>query len=171
MQEQQDGEVKASPAKEFIASLHRARLETIEYRNHRVPDISGALEPKLVRAEFERIAGEAGSGDRLLVYVTAHGSEGKGDDRFNTTINCWDNESVSMREFSRWLDQISSDVPVILVMAQCYCGGFADTIYEKGDAEKGFAKNLRCGFFAQRHDLPAAGCRTGRRVSRPRRSR
>ena len=159
VQEQQDGEVKASPAKEFIASLHRARLDTIEYRNHRVPDISGALEPKLVRAEFERIAGEAGSGDRLLVYVTAHGSEGKGDDRFNTTINCWDNESVSMREFSRWLDQISSDVPVILVMAQCYCGGFSHTIFTDGDPEKGLSKQLRVGFFAQQHDLAAAGCR------------
>lgn len=157
--QEQIGDEKNLPANEFIASLHRANLETIRHRNHRVPDVSGALRPELIRASFRKIAKNAGQGDRILVYATAHGSEARGNDRFNTTINCWDDKTISMREFSSWLDQVSPDVPVIMVMAQCYCGGFSHTIFVQGDSEKGLSKQLRIGFFAQQHDLAAAGCR------------
>jgi hypothetical protein len=64
-----------------------------------------------------------------------------------------------MRDFSSWLDDLPSGVSVISIMTQCYCGGFSDTIFRAGDPEQGFPDNLRTGFFAQRHDLPAAGCR------------
>jgi hypothetical protein len=46
-----------------------------------------------------------------------------------------------------------------MVMAQCYCGGYARTIFAGADATGDLADGLRCGFFAQQHDLPAAGCR------------
>lgn len=64
-----------------------------------------------------------------------------------------------MSDFSSWLDQLPEHITVVSVMAQCYCGGFANTVFEAGDDEVGFARNVRCGFFAQQHDLPAAGCR------------
>jgi hypothetical protein len=44
-------------------------------------------------------------------------------------------------------------------MAQCYCGGFAHTIFQDEEAPPQLAKQLRIGFFAQQHDLAAAGCR------------
>lgn len=46
-----------------------------------------------------------------------------------------------------------------MVMAQCYCGGFGHTIFQELNKKKGLAKQIRVGFFAQQHDLPAAGCR------------
>ncbi len=64
-----------------------------------------------------------------------------------------------MKTFSQWLDTVPPEIPVVLVMAQCYCGGFANTIFEGGAIENGLAKGKRVGFFAQRFDLPAAGCR------------
>ncbi len=48
---------------------------------------------------------------------------------------------------------------VVLVMAQCYCGGFADTIFEVPKSRDAISSKPRIGFFAQQHNLPAAGCR------------
>ena len=148
------------PATDLLAALHRRRgEEQIEYRNHSVSNIAGALNPALVHARLEAIAKKARSGDRLIVYVTAHGSEGGKSDQFNTTIDCWDEKKITAREFTRWLNELPSSVPVVMVMAQCYCGGFGHTIFNNLDETKGLAPQLRAGFFAQQHNLPAAGCR------------
>ncbi len=64
-----------------------------------------------------------------------------------------------MKKFSEWLDRLPDSIPVVLIMAQCYCGGFANSMFEGGDANNGLSKSVRAGFFAQRFDLPAAGCR------------
>lgn len=151
------------PATEAIAALHRRRgAEQVEYRNHRVPDVAGPLDPALIRASIESIAKKAQDGDRLIVYVTAHGSpggKGGGGDSHNTTIDCWKERRITAREFTRWLNDLPGGMPVVMVMAQCYCGGFAHTIFEDLDPEKGLSTHPRIGFFAQQHNLPAAGCR------------
>src|SRR5581483_8697783 len=66
---------------------------------------------------------------------------------------------ISAREFTERLDKLPADVPVVMVMAQCYCGGFAHAIFKGLDEAKGLVPQLRAGFFAQQHNLPAAGCR------------
>ncbi|HEY2250660.1 MAG TPA: hypothetical protein VGH74_06350, partial [Planctomycetaceae bacterium] len=149
-----------SPATDLLASLHRRRGQVnVAYRNHRVAEIAGALDPKLIRENLEALAKAAQNGDRLIVYVTAHGSEGAKEDPFNTTIDCWNERKITAREFTEWLSRLPSEVPVVMVMAQCYCGGFGHTIFNGLDQAKGLAPQMRAGFFAQRHDLPAAGCR------------
>lgn len=153
-------EKSLAPATDFLAVLHRRRSEEqITYRNHRVPKIAGPLDPKLIRTNLEALAKSARGGDRLIVYVTAHGSEGPRDDRFNTTLDCWNNRKITAREFTGWLDMLPAEMPVVMVMAQCYCGGFGRTIFEGLDEKKGLSPQLRVGFFAQQHNLPAAGCR------------
>jgi hypothetical protein len=57
------------------------------------------------------------------------------------------------------MDNLPPKVSVIMVMAQCYCGGFSRTIFDGLDAKQGLSAHERVGFFAQQHDLPAAGCR------------
>jgi hypothetical protein len=149
-----------SPATDLLASLHRRRGQVhVTYRNHRVTEIAGPLEPALIRAGLDALAKTARRGDRLIVYVTAHGSAGPKDDQFNTTIDCWNERKITAGEFTEWLNKLPSEVPVVVVMAQCYCGGFAHLIFQGLDEAKGLAPQLRAGFFAQQHDLPAAGCR------------
>lgn len=149
-----------TPATDVLASLHRRRGQIhVTYRNHRVAEIAGALDPTLIRATLERIATTARRGDRLIVYVTAHGSEGPKGDPCNTTIDCWNERKIMAREFAEWLGKLPAEVPVVMVMAQCYCGGFAHTIFNGLDEAKGLAPQVRAGFFAQQHHLPAAGCR------------
>ncbi|MBS0263881.1 MAG: hypothetical protein JSS02_18225 [Planctomycetes bacterium] len=148
------------PATEVIASLHRRRgQEHVTYRNHRVDEIAGALDPALIRGQFESLAKTVQTGDRLIVYVTAHGSAGPQDDPFNTTIDCWNERKITAREFTELLNLFPREVPVVMVMAQCYCGGFGHTIFQGLDETRGLAPQLRAGFFAQQHNLPAAGCR------------
>ncbi len=150
----------AGPATALIAALHRRRGEApTTYRNHRVTEIAGALDPGLIRKSLETVSRQAQAGDRLIIYVTAHGSAGPKNDPFNTTIDCWNGRKISAHEFTDWLNNLPSELPVIMVMAQCYCGGFGRSIFDGLDKEKGLAPQLRAGFFAQQHDLPAAGCR------------
>lgn len=152
---------KIAPATKALSDIFRLNTaEAIIYRNHQVPNISGALRSSDIRDGLTAIQSQLVAGDRLFVYVTAHGGSAKGDNNArNTSISCWGNKPLKMTEFASWLDELPENVTVVSVMAQCYCGGFANTIFESGDADSGFAKNVRCGFFAQQHDLPAAGCR------------
>ena len=50
------------------------------------------------------------------------------------------------------------DQPCILVMVQCYSGGFANAIFKEGNPEKGLSDYPRAGFFATVSDRVAAGC-------------
>ena len=153
--------VSETPATDLLKALHRFRDEQqgLDYRNHRVPNLAGPLEPEPIENTLKRLAASMGSGDRLLIYVTAHGSEARGRNRYNTTIRCWNDQSISARQFESWLDEVPVQVPVVMVMAQCYCGGFAHTIFNRADANLGLSDHRRIGFFAQQHDLAAAGCR------------
>ena len=144
---------------QLLANLNRLPPSNIAYRDHQVTGYEGASRPTLIRSRMEQIARIAKAGDRVLIYVTAHGGKGSDKDPFNTTIYCWNKSTISVREFSGWLDQFSVDVPVIMVMAQCYCGGFSHTLFSGGNEENGPSKHLRVGFFAQQHNLQAAGCR------------
>lgn len=150
----------AGPASDLIAAIHRRRGDaSVDYRNHQVAQLSGSLNPSLIRTSLESMAMAAQSGDRLIVYVTAHGSAGPKEDPFNTTIDCWNGKKITAREFTNWLNKLPPDLPVVLVMAQCYCGGFGQTIFQGLDQQNGLITQPRIGFFAQQHDLPAAGCR------------
>ncbi len=155
---------KSEPLRDLLSRLHRRgppgfAPRSVEYRNHRVPNIAGANTPRLIHQAISEVARDAKPGDRLLIYVTAHGGEGPDDNPRNTTISCWNNESITREEFTLWLDELPDHVSVVLVMAQCYCGGFADTIFEVPKSRDAISSKPRIGFFAQQHNLPAAGCR------------
>ena len=148
-----------SKSMQLLSNLNRLPPANIAYRDHQVTGYEGASRPTLIRSRMEQIARIAKAGDRVLIYVTAHGGKGSDKDPFNTTIYCWNKSTISVREFSGWLDQFSVDVPVIMVMAQCYCGGFSHTLFSGGKEENGPSKHLRVGYFAQQYNLQAAGCR------------
>jgi hypothetical protein len=144
---------------DIMLGIHRQDLEEVGYRNHEVPNVDGRSSPENVKDCLNRIAAEAIAGDRIVVYVTAHGGSGPRKSPRNTTVMGWERSSFSVSDFSKWLGEIPADVSCISIMAQCYCGGFADTIFDRGNEKNGLASRLQVGFFAQQHDLPAAGCR------------
>ena len=152
---------KPAPAIKALSDIFRLSTnDALIYRNHQVPNIAGANRADEIRDGLNALASQLAAGDRLIIYVTAHGGSAKGGKNSrDTSISSWGNKPLKMTEFSRWLDELPEQVTIVSVMAQCYCGGFANTVFAGGDDAAGFARNVRCGFFAQQHDLPAAGCR------------
>ena len=131
----------------------------LSYRNHQVPNVAGAANPANVRQWFRNTGKTLSKGDRLIVYVTAHGSESHNRrNPHDTTIAMWNNSSLKMTEFVELLDGLDADVPVVTIMVQCHAGGFARMVFDSGDVDKGVGRTNRVGFFATVHDRPAAGC-------------
>lgn len=129
------------------------------YRDHTVPNAAGATTPENLRNWVEAVTPKLAPGDRVILYVTAHGGP-SGDKKRprNTRLYLWDREEITVEELAEELDRLPPEVPVVAVMVQCHAGGFADLIFDDGREEKGLARHNRCGFFATVHSRSAAGC-------------
>ncbi len=141
---------------EFFGSEENLGLT---YRNHQVPNVKGKSSPANIATWFSNQGRKIKSGDRLLIYVTAHGNRSSNRrNEHDTTIATWDNKAIKMTELVKMLDQLPEDVEVVTVMVQCHAGGFARFMFNGGDPDRGLSKQRRIGFFATVHDRPAAGC-------------
>jgi hypothetical protein len=176
------------PARRIMAELFGDEdTMDLVYRNNEVSGVAGPAELSLVKRRMREIARLMKAGDRLIVYVTGHGGaayEAEDEDydyeydeesqswkasakeeqperdynRYDTSLYFWNHDSITASEFAGWLDRLPPETQVVLVMVQCYAGGFAHTIFHQADAELGLSPHERCGFFAQLHDRGAAGC-------------
>jgi len=141
---------------EFFGSEENLGLT---YRNHQVPQVQGETSPNNIRGWFTRTGKKLKDGDRVLIYVTAHGNRSSNRrNEHDTTIATWNNKSIKMTELVKMLDQLPDSVEVIAVMVQCHAGGFARFMFNGGDPDRGLSRQRRIGFFATVHDRPAAGC-------------
>ena len=149
---------------------------SMRYRNSELSDLTGPTRKAVLRQKFYELADSMVPGDRLFLYVTAHGGPAVGESEgyqygydysnasvvdgnpFNTTISLWNNEDLTAAELTTWLNDFHPDVNVVMVMAQCYAGGFARTIFQNADPRQGLTSARRCGFFSQRHSKPSTGC-------------
>lgn len=168
-----DYEQSCPRARRLMAELiGEAGGSYLRYRPHQLEDVAGPSDPKKLRRRLRELGSELNSGDRLVIYFTGHGAEAEDPNGYyydedeeqvpfnehNTSLYCWDAEQLTASEFAAELDRLPQGVTVILVMVQCYSGGFAHSIFHQADQELGLSPRLRCGFFSQRHDRYAAGC-------------
>jgi thiol-disulfide isomerase/thioredoxin len=93
-------------------------------------------------------------GDSLLFYVTDHG-EKQSTDPSENTITLW-GETLGVGELGELLALLDPEVRVVMVMSQCYSGGFAHAILPE-DATQLPAGN-RCGYFSTTADRKSSGC-------------
>ena len=163
-------------ARRIMAELFSDEDPDLVYRTHEIPNVNGPSQNSTVKRQLRLLAGKLKAGDRLVIYATGHGgaAESAYDDyyyydeddmdfeteenEYDTSFYFYDGENVTASEFTAWLDHVPSEVEVVLVMVQCYAGGFSHTIFHHADAELGISSHARCGFFAQVHDRGAAGC-------------
>ena len=122
-----------------------------EYRAHDIPHLWGPSNPGVDQQVVRHDRQAAHDGDRLVIYYTGHGGRG-------STLALWNENDMSAKEFAGLLDKLPAKVSVVMVMVQCFSGGYADMIYEGGDPAKGLSERDRCGFFATVSDRVAAGC-------------
>lgn len=129
------------------------------YRSHELQDINGGSTRANLARWFQRQGAALVPGDRLIIYVTAHG--GKATDKKkprDTALYLWNGEKLMMHELADHIRRLPKGVAVVTVMVQCYSGGFMDLLFEAGDEAKGLTDRPLCGFFATVHDRVAAGC-------------
>ncbi len=167
-----------SPAETWMNRILGDESEaTMRYRDHQVSPVFGASRTAWVDAAMDAITAKLIDGDRLIIYVTAHGSPAASDDEYdyssystsastsddssnprNTSIALWSDESITAEQWTEYLDRIPANVEVVMMMVQCYSGGFAQTIFNDADYEQGISPRVRCGFFSQVYDRQSAGC-------------
>lgn len=128
------------------------------YRPSAVPGVAGPANRAHIDAWFDEHAGELGAGDRLVVYFTGHGGSGSDDQPRRTDMALWNDRPLRVDEFAERLDRLDPEVDLVLVLVQCYSGGFADVIFEGADQEKALTKHRRVGFYAAPYDRVSTGC-------------
>ena len=155
-----DPEFDIPRANRLLAQVFNQAAEIdYQYRNHEVPDVDGPTARDNIERWFKETGSALTSGDRLFIYVTAHGGSSPDKDHpHDTVLLLWNRQPLRVHDLAAWLRHIPGDVPVAMVMVQCYSGGFAYSVYEDGHANSGLADADRCGFFATVHDRMAAGC-------------
>lgn len=146
---------------QLLAAIMEADEEIAQrYRSHEIPKVTGPANVRAIDQWFDDHApGPPGMDqDRLILYFTGHGGKARERNSQNTRVHLWGDDSLTVSEFCDRLDRLPPDVPVVLVMVQCYSGGFANVIFKDGDPRKGLDDHARAGFFATIHSRPAAGC-------------
>ncbi|WP_434046490.1 MULTISPECIES: hypothetical protein [Sorangium] len=131
---------------------HRMR-----YRAPRLPRIDGATTRAGLDAVWRKFAA-ARPGDPLLLYFAGHGSPAPGRDLDNNVFDLWGGGALSVRDLAARIDDLPDETPVVLVMAQCFSGSFANLLFEGGRPDGELVERDVVGFFAATRDRPASGC-------------
>jgi hypothetical protein len=112
------------------------------------------------RAELRRTFGELRArlrpGDTLLVFVTDHGTANRHDPLDNRILLWGAHESLSVRGLRGLLVSLPTQVRVVLLMSQCFSGGFA-YLYDLNSHAR-LPSGAACGYFSSTADRPAYGC-------------
>jgi len=157
---QWDKRAHAAPARSLLQSLlANDILDDSAFRNHRVPGVAGALDKRHIEHWFHRASETLKRGDRLTIFVAAHGGREQGESGPpQHYLQLWNDERLDISELAALLAQLDDSVPLRLVMTPCYAGGFADLLFEDANPENGLAERTICGFFATTRERPATGC-------------
>jgi hypothetical protein len=169
-----DDTVEPSPAMKWMCRIiGEEDWISLRYRNSHLTTEASPANKQRLNQLMQELAEELGQGDRLVLYVAAHGGPAHLDElndddaeanpetsehARDTSIVLWGDEELRASEFTDWLDRFSPDVDVLVVMVQCYSGGFAEIVFQESDRRFGLSERPRCGFFSQRHDRASAGC-------------
>ena len=93
----------------------------------------------------------------LLLYFAGHGTQDEKNEQ-DTAYDMWDGDALKVRTLAAEVGRVPRQVPVVLVMAQCFSGAFADLLFRNGDPDGAPADGNLAGFFSARKDHEASGC-------------
>ncbi|MGL6284685.1 MAG: caspase family protein [Microcoleaceae cyanobacterium] len=121
-----------------------------------IPNITGESSLRNLQSWFTQQSKES-KALPIFFYFTGHGLENP-EDSDNHALMLWDDDYLTVQDFTRILDKLPSTRPIVTVMVQCFSGSFANFIYEQGNPQNRVAMQTRCGFFATIKTLPSVGC-------------
>ncbi|NEO27496.1 MAG: Caspase domain-containing protein, partial [Kamptonema sp. SIO4C4] len=114
-----------------------------------IPNLTGAATPENWQGWLQETLLQESHRPQFL-YFTGHGVP----DEFIL----WGNGELTVRQLAQSAAQFPQSTPVVVMMAQCFSGSFADFIYQEGDPRQPVALQSRCGFFATVRSRPSVGC-------------
>lgn len=130
------------------------------FRKPRVTQIDGSSVMPNVRSEFEKLGSElkTSPNKQALLYFTGHGSPDRRGGFDNNAYDLWDGNELTVRELASNLDSIPKSTPTVLVMVECFSGGFSNLLFEGGAPDGKLTGRRLCGFFASVPQRMSAGC-------------
>ena len=93
----------------------------------------------------------------LLLYFAGHGTRDEKNEA-NTAYDLWEGDALKVRALAAEVARLPRQVPVVLVMAQCFSGAFADLLFRGGDPKGALIEQNLAGFFSAQKDREASGC-------------
>jgi len=122
--------------------------------------LDGASRLGSIQRAFGRLASMSDkTGPPVLLYFAGHGSQAQ-DKQKSSLYNLWGDENLDPSTLLGQIDTLPPRVPITLVMAQCFSGGFANVLFRKANPDLALNSRLIAGFFASESDREAAGCGT-----------
>ena len=153
-------EIDVPPANRYMARLFGStRYLNLQYRKHSLGQVDGITSTINLNRWFEDHQISLQTGDRLIIYATAHGGR-SGDKKKpeNTRIHLWNRQTIDVLGLQANLKKLPDGVAVVLVMAQCYSGGFSHAMFHDTAADAEVFDRPICGFFATVSSRESAGC-------------
>ena len=93
----------------------------------------------------------------LLLYFAGHGTQDEKNET-GTHYDLWEGEALTVHVLADEIARLPRGGPVVLVMAQCFSGAFADVLFRGGEPGGTPAGENIVGFFSAEKDREAAGC-------------
>ncbi|HZT43375.1 MAG TPA: hypothetical protein VFA07_14500 [Chthonomonadaceae bacterium] len=158
-----DPDPPSQPAGEQILDLLLEDDNSDNASRYRKPNLGAKLDGASSHTAIHRVFGqlsqeEAASPHPLLLYFTGHGSP-DGMSYQNNYYDLWgEKQGLSVRELSQEISRLPANVPVTVVMVQCFSGAFGNLIFEGGRPDGPVTSRDLAGFFATVNQRMAAGC-------------
>ncbi len=162
-----DDDPRAMPTGERVIRLLLGGRDSESYSpaHYRKPNLGSSLDGASKYSELDRvftqIAGEESkevSPEPLLLYFTGHGSHNEKEPD-NNRYDLWGGgRDLTVRDLAQHIARLPQNVPVTLVMVQCFSGAFGNLIFEGGNQDGHSTDRDIAGFFATVEDRVAAGC-------------
>lgn len=127
-----------------------------QFKVPQIPNLNGAATLSNLQSWMQQTARQT-PGKPLFFYFTGHGIPNQ-EDINNNALILWNEQPLSVRQFSGMLDKLPSQTSVVTMMSQCFSGSFANFIYQDGNPNRPLALQTRCGFFATIKTKPSVGC-------------
>ncbi len=125
------------------------------YRAPRLPALNGPSRLAAFDREFRSFA--APPGGPLLLYFTGHGGPGESGYDDNE-YDLWGGDTLTVQHLAGKIDGLPPKTPVVVVMVECFSGGFGNLLFRGGDPRGPVVGQDLCGFFASIPSREAAGC-------------
>lgn len=129
----------------------------LRYRRPDLARLDGPTTASGFSAIWDGFVAVRGS-DPLMLYFAGHGSPNPRSRLENNSFDLWGGGDIDVKQLAAKVAELPASTPVVVVMAQCYSGSFANLLFEGGLPGAPLIARDLVGFFAATNDRPASGC-------------